>query len=353
MFSEKPMDSGQLHRRLKIVLISTLPPVPCGVADYTELLQSHLQARGHTVETITSNVWDIAKGFAIHRLLKMRGQGGVVHFQYPSLGFGAGLAPQVAALLSHALPTVVTLHEFSRVHLLRKMTILPFIFATDHLIFTSEYERKILSRVTPWIRNRSSVVGIGSNVPEPEGEIIRQQKTIGYFGTIRPDKGLEQYVELAEIMLKHDPTWNFLIMGVASNKTRAYMQGLMRLTAALPNIVWLIGMDMLSVSKRLASIRYVYLPFPDGASERRGSLLGALSCRTIVITTRGPHTTGDILGAVLIAESPAMALNEIVRLEKDSALRHTMQKKSRYYVQERSWSQIVAKHELIYQRIIR
>ncbi len=78
----------------------------------------------------------------------------------------------------------------------------------------------------------------------------------------------------------------------------------MKENAKYLDIIWDIDLEEKEVCKILSEALFSYLPFPDGASERRGTLLAVLGNGLVTITTKGKHTTKEIEEVVLLANTP-------------------------------------------------
>ena len=70
---------------------------------------------------------------------------------------------------------------------------------------------------------------------------------------------------------------------------------------------WLLDRGDDETAGLLAGASAAYLPYPDGASERRGSLIAALGNGAPVVTTDGPDRPADMDGVVMLAPDPAAA----------------------------------------------
>src|SRR6202043_938890 len=94
---------------------------------------------------------------------------------------------------------VVTIHEASQRHILRKLSLFPFAVRPEHMIFTSCYERQFAMAWAPWISRASSVIPVGSNIAVAAEQGPRNRTEIVHFGLIMPGKGLEQVLELGNL----------------------------------------------------------------------------------------------------------------------------------------------------------
>jgi glycosyltransferase involved in cell wall biosynthesis len=157
------------------------------VGDYAVRLDDALKAIGIESCMIASNNWSLAGAFAASRSLQ-RWHFDIVHIQYPTVGFGAKLGPQILALLRRC---VITIHEASQRHVLRKLALLPFSIRPKHIIFTTELERKFAAKWAPWISKVSSVIPVGSNINVVPRVDKSREEVIVYFGLIAPRKGIE------------------------------------------------------------------------------------------------------------------------------------------------------------------
>ena len=272
----------------------------------------------------------------------------IVHMQYPSTGYGWKLGPQMMMLLQ---PMVLTLHEASQAHIIRRLSLYPFTIRAQRVIFTNEFERAYVSRLAPWIASRSSLIPIGSNVTPLAYPVTKLKRTVTYFGLIRSGKGLEQVIELAGLLHRHAPHWKTRIIGKLMPGFEALYQNLRERSQGL-NIDWQVGLDEEALSIALAATDVAYLPFPDGASERRGSLLALLTNSAVIITTRGPHTPLQLREAVLFAASPLEAMSHIKSMDACPERNYLISLRARKYGRNFQWERIADMHLAIYRQCL-
>ena len=274
----------------------------------------------------------------------------IVHLQYPTAEYGAGLLPQM--LVSLRRPFVVTIHEASIAHILRKASLYPFLMFVDHLITPTRFEADFMSRMYPPVRKKLSVVPVGSNIPMVPSRDRKQ--SIVYFGLIAPKKGLEDFLRLAERAQDAGVAWDFVLIGQTQPRHLAYAAGLRDVSRHLP-VEWLSGLPEREVANHLAESGAVYLPFPDGASLRRGSLVAALVNGAPVITTRGSATPKDLMqdqSVVALADSPEDAFDSAGEILSDSELAEKLSLGARRYGERFSWSRIAAQHVELYEEML-
>lgn len=333
---------------MKIALISgSYPPDICGVADYTARLEECLRSAGVQVSVYTRGRWALRDGPSIAR--ELRGIGAdVLHMQYPATGYGWKLGPQLSGLLQ---PLAMTIHECSQAHLLRRLSLYPFALRAPRIIFTNEHEQAYCERFAPWIKSRSTLIPIGNNVPLATGHIARLSNVVTCFGLIRPQKGLEQVLEMARVLKKRGSALSVRMVGTVMPGYEDYYRRLRAEAQDLP-VTWVLGLDGEPLSRALAETEVAYLPFPDGASERRSSLIAMLANKAAVITTRGLHTPSAMERAVLVAGSPEAAATLAEEMYSDSRRRTDQQARAEEYAVKFAWKNIAAEHIAIYQQLI-
>src|SRR5438128_3835539 len=112
----------------------------CGVATYTKrlpeaiLLQDpDLEVRHLRFPTGRIREWV--------RLIRQT-RADILHVQYPSEGWGTSIAPGVVPAIARraGCRLVVTLHEWSLMHPLRKLSVAPLLRAADAIVFVSPKE---------------------------------------------------------------------------------------------------------------------------------------------------------------------------------------------------------------------
>ncbi len=333
---------------MKVALVTgPCPPGGCGVGDYTMCLANALNASGVETHVITSGDWNLLDVFKVSRRLREQ-KFEVVHIEYPTVGFGRKLGPQGLSLLQRC---VVTIHEVSQRHILRKLALFPFAVRPEHIIFTSRFERRFATTWAPWISRASSVIPVGSNIAVAEQESPRTLTEIVHFGLIMPGKGLEQVLELGNLIRSAGLPLVVRIIGRVPLKHAAYGDEL-RLKAAGLRIIWDHDLTEEQIAKRLAGASIAYLPYPDGASERRTTLQATLQSGLAVITTRGPHTPRDLEGVVRFCRTSEEALAAVNSLIQSPEETSRMAAKAVQYGQRSSWERIAKLHLEVYDSVL-
>jgi glycosyltransferase involved in cell wall biosynthesis len=332
---------------MKVLLISgSYPPETCGIGDYTVRLRESLNALGIESELLRSVEWRVSQLFHIRSAVRAS-KADVVHLQYPSEKYSNSISPQ---LLSLTTPLVVTLHEFSHARLPRKIASLPFFLSASHLILTSEQERSFVAARWPWIRRKSTVIPIGSNVPLGPFNSRRDPRRLVYFGLLSPRKGLESVLEFARIVRSRNLDLQVEIVGTAAPRFRAYAQELMNRSEDL-RIIWTLNKTLPEVGNVLNSASLAYLPFPDGASERRGSLKAALAAGLVCLTTEGKNTPEDMKAVVLLTSGPQDAVLKAQEAAQNEQKWQRLSAAARHYADGFAWSRIAELHAELYGKL--
>lgn len=335
---------------MRILLISGTPASqPCGVGDFTNSLYNALDKEDIHIELLDIYNWKIYNVLSIIRQIKEKSPT-LIHFQYPTNGFKYSLVPQLVSLL---FPSVTTIHEFSQTNFLRKLSYFFFLFRS-RLVFTTKSERLYFSRFYFWTDvNNMSVIPIGSSI---EYEIDRKllsgleensTPTITYFGLLRPRKGIEDVVRLANLIKEQGHNIRIVIVGKTVVGLESYAKALQNSTRHLA-INWNLNFSDSEVSALLAKTTLMYLPFPDGASMRRSSLFAALSLGNTILTTKGQDTPIEMDTAVLYVSSPEEALSQSLVMLADPDKRKAIAQNALSYSSLFSWDSIAEQHIQLY-----
>jgi glycosyltransferase involved in cell wall biosynthesis len=141
------------------------------------------------------------------------------------------------------------------------------------------------------------------------------------------------------------------VIGGVPLKHAAYFDE-MRLKAAGLPVIWDHDLGERQVAERLAGASIAYLPYADGASERRTTLKAALLSGLAVITTCGPHTPHDMKGVVKFSRNPREALAAVLSLVDSPAERSKMEVKALQYGRQYAWEHIAALHLKVYESVL-
>jgi glycosyltransferase involved in cell wall biosynthesis len=335
-------------RALKILMVSgAWPPERCGVADYTATLSAALAVENLDVIPFKPKTRLLDFNAVLAQIKQIDPH--IVHIQYPSEGYGRSINPLLLPLVSQR-PCVVTLHEYG-IYRVRQPRFFPFSFATA-LIFTNEVEFRRFKaeiRLTP---SRTCIIPIGSNIPVGPDAVLRVPRSVCYFGLILPGKGIEKYLQLARLLQGHP--FSFALIGAFQDRYRTFAQDITRELESLGATVHL-QRSPDDVAQLLKATTYAYLPFLDGASEKRGSLLAALVNGVRILTPHGAATSEALRQVTLDAQDPEAAASTLLALESTGQTSYTdIDSDADQAIRQRfNWTNIARSYRQIYDDVLR
>jgi glycosyltransferase involved in cell wall biosynthesis len=347
------------------------PPDVGGVGDYTRNLRSALAGQGRSSAILSRR--DVRRWDA-RSLLKLVGAAprtGVVHIQFQAGAFDLlGDVCLMPALLRRFRPgvrSVTTFHDtrvpylFPRAGRLRPAAV-RLLARTSHAVLAAD------RRDLVWLgglATRQFNVPIGPNVlrapPEAyDRDAYRAQLGLGvddlavlYFGLLNASKGLDLLLETFERVLHSRPTARLLLLGGEVGAS----DGTDRTTAErLRPRLWKLGdrvirtgwLPDVRLSASLLAGDVAVLPYADGASARRGSLLACAEHGLPIVTTLPAGE--EVADCVEAVSSDAAALAEAVLRVTDKPDR--LRTASRVLANRTTWSRIAAAHVDIYDRLL-
>ncbi len=240
----------------------------------------------------------------------------------------------------------------------------------DLTIATNEGDRLHLA---PKAR-RLAAIPIGSNIAArafsaQERAARRAQRgfapddlVIGYFGFLNRSKGGLALVETLHRIAQRGRRARLLMIGErvgASDPTNyAYLQ---EVEAAIAErglqerVVWTGRQEDAEVSADLAACDVLLMPYADGASLRRGTLMAALAHGCALVTTTPQAPLPELVaGRDLLTVPPGdaqAAADAVLRLADDPALAASLRAGALAASAAFRWENIAAAHERLYDEI--
>jgi glycosyltransferase involved in cell wall biosynthesis len=353
------------------------PPMIGGVGAYTHILAQEMVRQGHHVFVLsdrraqsqndiptanTIRTWNLGALRAIRRWA-VENEADIINLQFQTAAFNMSPWIHFVPEARGKIPVVTTFHDlrfpylFPKAGRLRDWIVMRLAQKSDGVIVTNQEDRARLRHLP-----KASLIPIGSNIlkilpAEFDAQIYRTQigaKTedflITYFGLWNRSKGIEILLEaVANLQQKAIPIRLVLIGGLgASDPTNAaYAEEIHQLIQkyALQSVIHEVGyLDEAEVGAYLAASDAVALPYTDGASYRRGSLMAAVQYKTAIVTTI-PQTRipafKDGENMLLVAPEDTDALEEaLLRLHKSSELRNHLREGTTELSRLFDWSHI-------------
>lgn len=353
------------------IVTGEYPPAIGGVSDYTALLAHHLANLGSRVTVVTTardgRASDPCRasvgGREIERIeipgwshryrreifdAVASAQADIVHLQYQTAAFdmapSINVFPLLLGLNGLRLPVVTTFHDLRAPYLfpkagpLRRLAVSVLLGASAGAIFTNPADLALARplRTAAWIPMGPTLVpsSTSSRTRTRARWAIREDELcLAHFGFINATKGIESLVRAAERLQRANLGFRLLFIGdevgSADPKNRATAARVRALAGELgvgSRITWS-GFDAPpEISSALAAADLIVLPYADGASLGRSSLLSCLAHGSAVVTTE-PTPSPPVASKHQIAPfrdpEPVRALEsavEIVPRNDDAAL---------------------------------
>ncbi|MGI8855764.1 MAG: glycosyltransferase [Thermomicrobiales bacterium] len=399
---------------MRVLLISAeYPPTPGGVGDYTALLAAHLAEAGATVSVLTSGSgttvrdgdvtvfpivprwdWTIAR---IVRSAVENVRPDVLHLQYQTGMYGMHPAINLLACPKpftrrQTVYRSATVYKYAPEPQLRPWFVTtfhdlrpPYLFPKagplrEHVTYLLARESDAVigtngsdgARIGQWNRH-ATVIPIGSNIPAascldaagvrarygtPDGAAL-----LTTFGLLNHSKGIDTAIGALGVLKRQGVDARLLFVGAgagANDPTNRATEAALDAQCAAAGVADAVTrtgpLPADEVARVLAASDLCLLPYRDGASPRRGSLLAALTQGIPVITTTpAPHAydgvpeprNGEV--ALFVPPDDSDALAEAVRrVIDDSALAARLRAGAAAYAARFSWSAIAAQTLAVY-----
>lgn len=377
-----------------LYVAGAFPNMPCGVGDYTYMLSKHISKIGYPTSVLTLNHPDVISGqgalgsVEIHDSVpswsflnswnvfrQMRTiNADIVHIQYPAR-FGKANRSFMSNLLGFLAKTrnsdsnrvMTTLHEFGERRLRWRLRAMLNVLTSDVVVCINSVDAFNISNL---IRERKPVhhIPLASNIEfhpltDQDRSNIRtgtgtgtSDLALAYFGFITPLKGFEVLLEAVRELIKTDTAVKLMILSHLQPNTNKYHQSIVKKIDEM-NLknVCVLGdryFSEVEVSQYLQAADIGVLPFIEGASERRGSLMAALEHGLPVITTLGPYAPSSFIddeNMILIPPNNVQELTaSITRLASDQVLMDRISSGAKTITSAISWEEIANKYAEIY-----
>ncbi|MGH2351158.1 MAG: glycosyltransferase family 4 protein, partial [Chloroflexota bacterium] len=335
------------------IVTAEYPPDVGGVGDHAARLAHELAASGHAVQVVTSarrgyrpclltggrggptglpwpqdmrivQRWDWRIFFALPRLAR-RERWDVLHIQYQpgayTLHLAINLLPQWLRRSSCSPAIVTTFHDlrvpyvFPKAGPLRRLAVRQLARGSHGAIAVAEEDR---SQLLAWTRDlrRPPVVEhipLGNQMdasPPPDFErtawrahlgLPSDAQVVGHFGFVNRSMAVDELVRAIGLLAGAGRNVHLLMIGDplgASDPTnRGYLEAVRRLIADLglePRVHWTGTATPEALAAWLRCLDVAALPFRDGASLRRTSIIAAWAHGAPLVTTT-PSTPAEWL----------------------------------------------------------
>lgn len=295
---------------MKILLVSgSLPPMKCGVGDYTASLAAALSRRGDTSVAVLTDtaakpipsdfdfeVFPIAGGWRMTDMIRIakvtrRWRPDLVHVQYPTQGYGSRYLPLLLPAFFRLgnVPVVQTWHEFpSRRNLLNAVW-------SDGLIAVRPNYQANMPKWCRWLIRKKHFWFIPNASAIPTMRLTDNERVsirsrfapssthlVVYFGFVYPPKRIELLFQIANPLAHH-----LIVIGVLDSGDEYHRLILDRINRPpwIGKVTVTGFLPAEEAGRILAAADAVVLPFREGGGIWNTSIHAAVAQGTFVLTT--------------------------------------------------------------------
>lgn len=374
------------------------PPMQGGIGAFTRIMAHHIAGAGHEVYIFSRQAaeepdpalhltnaitrWSRSTNNRVRRWAQDY-RLDLVNLQFETAAFDMSAWVHFLPGFLGDIPLVTTFHDllvpylFPKAGPVRRWIVNRLARQSNGVIVTNHedyYQLQDLGHVT--------LIPIGSNIPtdlpaDYQREDYRRRAgagpgdfLLGYFGFLNRSKGVEILLEDLAV-LRHSGYPVKLVMiggrtGSSDPDNAAYAEEIEALVGELDltdHVTWTGYMPDEAVSAMLSSVDAVVLPFRDGASYRRGSLMAAINHGTPIITTQ-PRTIVPLFrdmenmlmvrGQVLHEDCPPFLhiSPAVIKLYRNADLRDKLRQGALALAENFLWETIAADTLSFFTRIV-
>ncbi len=359
-----------------------------GVGAYTQILARELLRQGQQVFIFSSPDADSEDLPLTHthskwgwRSLRDIGQWAatekldVVNLQFQTAAYG--MSPWIHFLPDYVrhIPIVTTFHDLRFPYIFPKagplrQWIVQHLARTSGGIIVTNHEDYLHLKHLPHI----TLIPIGSNILMPlphDFEPLHQRQKAGaqpgeflltYFGLMNRSKGVDLLLESMATLRSQGLPVKLVLLGGRTGSSdpsnTAYADEIEQLIAQhglQKDIHWTGYLSEREVGAYLSASDGVVLPFTDGASYRRGSLMAAIYYGCPIVTTTPQVLIPEFIPGENMLFAPlgdGLALTEILaRLLKNSSMQAHLRQGAAVLAKQFDWSQIAADYIRFFNRV--
>ncbi|MDQ7030519.1 MAG: glycosyltransferase family 4 protein [Ardenticatenia bacterium] len=382
---------------MRVLLVTgEYPPMVGGIADYTYHLANALAHHGLHVAVLTRTAASSQRApqanINLHadvqrwrlptlELVRRRARAyDVVHLQYQAAAFDLGAAALLVPdwlRLWGGSPVVVTLHDlrlpylFPKAGVLRPALLRRLARRAHAVVVTNHNDER---RVRPWLSGRGEVrvIPLGANVPralppEFDRQAWRARWSVGpddvlvvHFGMINRSKGVPTLLHAHNRLLRAGLRVKLLFLGEpvgASDPTNA--EHVREVHALIEELnlgggwtIWTGHLPPEEIAAGLAAADVVALPYRDGASLRRTTLITALAHGCAVVTTApeapAPPLRPDHNVVYARRNDPGDLARRLALVIRREDTRRRLARAAARLADHFDWARIAAQHRELY-----
>jgi glycosyltransferase involved in cell wall biosynthesis len=372
------------------------PPMQGGVGAFTQELSRALAELGHETFVFTdhraangseheparvtadAHTWGWGALSRIRRWAHAQ-KLDVINIQYQAAAFNMAAFVHILPVRLDSVCVVTTFHDllvpylFPKAGPLRYQAVLTLARSSDGVIVTNRGDQERLSSERSIASLRH--IPIGSNItpklaPDYNRAVWRAALSfqpddivIGYFGFLNASKGIDTLLQGARIALNNKLPVKLLMIGGRTGTSDpvniVYAQEVDQMVEDLDlteHIRWTGFVDEQAVSGHLAAADMIALPFRDGVSFRRGSLMAALAHGCAIITTHPQMEVPELISEeqvrMIPAESPTALSIAIEDLAYNPELREDLGRHARALAQQFTWENIAVQTAAYFEELL-
>lgn len=365
-------------RTPSVGLLSTYPPTPCGLANFSAALADTLSANGSTVNVVRVAdglpgpsdrvVGELVNGSkasvaACAGLLNVSDVA-VIQHEFGIYG-GADGQEVVDVLAGLTIPSIVVLHTVPRRPTAHQRSVLESVMRlADSVVVMSESAATVLRAVFDVERGKISTIPHGSTTPTVAAGKRAGRPTLLTWGLLGPGKGIERVIDAMPSLQTLRGSPRYLIAGrthpkVLAHEGEAYREARADQAQRL-GVAGSVSFDAAyrstaSLSALAQTSALVVLPYDSTEQVTSGVLVDAIACGRPVVATAFPHAV-ELLGSgagLIVAHDDPDAMTAALRsVLSDPRLAGGMAAEARRLAPTMAWSLVAKSYQAVAQRII-
>lgn len=381
------------------------PPDQGGVGDFTARLAHALTGLGHRVHVIASKPRSVApqqevpgsrihpEGVTVHRVMGRWGLGcwshlsrlsreldlDILNVQYQAAAYdmrpGVNLVPR-----RPPIPTTVTFHDlkvpylFPKAGPLREWVVRSLARRAHGVIVTNREDELVLQEPGAGVSTLTRIP-IGSNISTvlPQGYDRDAERArwgvhgddllLGYFGFLNESKGGETLIRTLQLLVDDGLPAHLLKIGGRTGSSdptnRAYADTVERLVSELElrdrvHFTGYVPPEQVSASLYAADV--CVLPYRDGVSFRRGSLIACLAHGRPIVTTRPavplPELEEGQNVCLVDPENPAATARAVRAIAENPVIRSRLERGAQALAAGFAWDRIAERTAAFFSSLI-